>query len=63
MVLARERGAVISPGRVMAHENNLVLCGGEPELLSPCAAADLPVREHKCASTARAGAAAEAFAE
>ncbi|WP_298836819.1 Xaa-Pro peptidase family protein [uncultured Roseobacter sp.] len=43
MVLTIEPGAEISPGRIMVHEENIVLRAGGPELLNRRAAAELPV--------------------
>ncbi len=43
MVLTLEPGALIGPGRVMVHEENIVLREGGAELLSPRAAADIPI--------------------
>lgn len=42
MVLTLEPGAVIGPGRMMVHEENIVLRDSGPELLSPRAPVDLP---------------------
>ena len=42
MVLTLEPGCVTSKGRIMVHEENLVLRETGPELLSPRAPADLP---------------------
>ena len=43
MVLTLEPGAVIAPGRMLVHEENIVLRANGPELLSPRAPAKLPV--------------------
>ncbi|MBF9030348.1 M24 family metallopeptidase [Rhodobacterales bacterium HKCCE3408] len=43
MVLTLEPGVEISPGRILVHEENLVLRADGPELLSPRAPAELPV--------------------
>ena len=43
MVLAIEPGLAIGPGRIMVHEENVVLRGQGAELLSPRAPAELPV--------------------
>ncbi|WP_375230651.1 M24 family metallopeptidase [Roseobacter sp. S98] len=43
MVLTIEPGAVIAPGRMMVHEENIVLRASGPELLNRRAAAELPV--------------------
>lgn len=43
MVLTLEPGAVIAEGRIMVHEENIVLRADGPELLSPRAPHDLPV--------------------
>jgi Xaa-Pro aminopeptidase len=43
MVLTLEPGAVITEGRIMVHEENIVLRADGPELLSPRAPHDLPV--------------------
>jgi Xaa-Pro aminopeptidase len=45
MVLTLEPGAQIAPGRILVHEENIVLREGGPELLSTRAPADLPVLE------------------
>ncbi|MGP6087847.1 M24 family metallopeptidase [Antarctobacter jejuensis] len=45
MVLTLEPSAVVAPGRIMVHEENIVLRAGGPELLSPRASSDLPVIE------------------
>ncbi|RSK35101.1 aminopeptidase P family protein [Rhodovulum iodosum] len=42
MVLTLEPGVEIAPGRIMVHEENLVLRASGPELLSARAPADLP---------------------
>ncbi len=42
MVLTLEPGAVVAPGRIMVHEENIVLRETGPELLSPRAPAELP---------------------
>ncbi len=42
MVLTLEPSAVIAPGRIIVHEENIVLRAEGPELLSPRAPADLP---------------------
>ena len=42
MVLTLEPGVVVAPGRIMVHEENIVLRATGPELLSPRAPADLP---------------------
>ncbi|GGH31111.1 Xaa-Pro aminopeptidase [Cribrihabitans marinus] len=43
MVLTLEPGAVVSPGRILVHEENIVLRADGPELLSARAPAELPV--------------------
>lgn len=43
MVLTLEPGVEIAPGRIMVHEENVVLRAGGCELLSPRAPEDLPV--------------------
>lgn len=43
IVLTIEPGLQIAPGRIMVHEENIVLREGGAELLSPRAPADLPV--------------------
>lgn len=43
MVLTLEPGVEIAPGRIMVHEENIVLRAGGCELLSPRAPAELPV--------------------
>ncbi|MGG7568487.1 M24 family metallopeptidase [Rhodovulum sp. DZ06] len=43
MVLTLEPGAEVSPGKILVHEENIVLRASGPELLSPRAPADLPV--------------------
>jgi len=45
MVLTLEPGVVVAPGRIMVHEENLVLRDTGPELLSARAPAELPVLE------------------
>ena len=45
MVLTLEPGLQIAPGRMMVHEENIVIRDGGAELLSPRAPADLPVLE------------------
>ncbi len=45
MVLTLEPGAEIAPGRILVHEENIVLRETGPELLSSRAPADLPVLE------------------
>ena len=42
MVLTLEPGVVVAPGRIMVHEENLVLRDTGPELLSARAPAELP---------------------
>lgn len=42
MVLTLEPGAEVRPGRIMVHEENVVLRAGGPELLSARAPAELP---------------------
>jgi Xaa-Pro aminopeptidase len=42
MVLTLEPGVEIAPGRIMVHEENIVLRAGGPELLSRRAPSDLP---------------------
>jgi len=42
MVLTLEPGVEIAPGRIMVHEENIVLRADGPELLSPRAPAELP---------------------
>jgi Xaa-Pro aminopeptidase len=42
MVLTLEPGVEIAPGRILVHEENIVLRAGGPELLSRRAPADLP---------------------
>jgi Xaa-Pro aminopeptidase len=42
MVLTLEPGAIVAPGRLMVHEENVVLRADGCELLSPRAPADLP---------------------
>ncbi|WHZ35790.1 Xaa-Pro peptidase family protein [Sagittula sp. MA-2] len=43
MVLTLEPGAWVAPGRMLVHEENIVLRAEGPELLSPRAPAELPV--------------------
>ncbi|EBA07674.1 M24 family metallopeptidase [Sagittula stellata] len=43
MVLTLEPGAWVAPGRMLVHEENIVLRADGPELLSPRAPAELPV--------------------
>ena len=43
MVLTLEPGAIVGPGRMMVHEENIVLREDGPELLSPRAAPELPI--------------------
>jgi Xaa-Pro dipeptidase len=43
MVMTLEPGMTYSDGRVMVHEENLVIRDGPPELLSRRAPAELPV--------------------
>ena len=43
MVLTLEPGAIIGPGRMMVHEENILLREDGPELLSPRAAPELPI--------------------
>ena len=43
MVLTLEPGAVVAPGRILVHEENLVLRADGPKLLSARAPAELPV--------------------
>ncbi len=43
MALTIEPGLQIAPGRIMVHEENILLNDAGPELLSPRAPADLPV--------------------
>lgn len=43
MVLTLEPGAEVAPGRLLVHEENLVLRAGGPELLSTRAPAEIPV--------------------
>lgn len=43
MVLTLEPGVEVAPGRIMVHEENVVLRAGECELLSPRAPEELPV--------------------
>lgn len=45
MVLTLEPGAEIAPGRILVHEENIVLRDSGPELLSTRAPAELPVLE------------------
>ncbi|SNT07455.1 M24 family metallopeptidase [Antarctobacter heliothermus] len=42
MVLTLEPGVEIAPGKIMVHEENIVLRADGPELLSPRAPCDLP---------------------
>ncbi|MCL4676334.1 MAG: M24 family metallopeptidase, partial [Pararhodobacter sp.] len=42
MVLTLEPGVIIAPGRIMVHEENIVLRADGPELLSTRAPAELP---------------------
>jgi Xaa-Pro aminopeptidase len=42
MVLTLEPGAVVAPGRIIVHEENIVLSAHGPELLSPRAPSKLP---------------------
>ena len=42
MVLTLEPGVEIAPGRIMVHEENIVLRAGGPELLSRRAPTELP---------------------
>jgi Xaa-Pro aminopeptidase len=43
MVLTLEPGVEVAPGRIMVHEENVVLRAGGCELLSPRAPEELPV--------------------
>ena len=43
MVITLEPGLVVAPGRIMVHEENIVITEGAPRLLSPLAGPDLPV--------------------
>ena len=43
MVLTLEPGVQIAPGRLLVHEENIVLRAGGAELLGPRAPRDLPV--------------------
>lgn len=43
MVLTLEPGVEIAPGRIMVHEENIVLRDDGPELLSRRAPVDLPM--------------------
>ena len=43
MVLTIEPGVILGEGRIMVHEENVVLREGGPELLSHRAAPELPV--------------------
>jgi Xaa-Pro aminopeptidase len=42
MVLTLEPGAWVAPGRMVVHEENIVLRAGGPELLSPRASGEMP---------------------
>jgi len=43
MVITLEPGIVTGPGRIMVHEENLVITDGAPRALSPLAGRDLPI--------------------
>ena len=43
MVITLEPGIDTAPGRIMVHEENIVITEGAPRLLSPMAGSDLPV--------------------
>lgn len=43
MVITLEPGVETVPGRIMVHEENIVITDGEPRVLSPLAGAELPV--------------------
>jgi Xaa-Pro aminopeptidase len=43
MVLTLEPGMCFAPGRLMVHEEDLVVREGEPELLTPRAPPELPL--------------------
>ncbi|WP_288941783.1 Xaa-Pro peptidase family protein [uncultured Roseovarius sp.] len=43
MVITLEPGVDTAPGRIMVHEENIVITEGTPRLLSPMAGPDLPV--------------------
>ena len=43
MVLTLEPGLCFAPGKLMVHEENIVIRDGEPELLTRRAAPELPV--------------------
>ncbi|MGJ5619155.1 M24 family metallopeptidase [Sulfitobacter sp. MF3-043] len=43
MVLTLEPGIDVSPGRILVHEEDIVITAGAPEFLSPRASPDLPI--------------------
>ena len=43
MVITLEPGVEIAPGRIMVHEENIVITEGAPRVLSPMSDSDLPV--------------------
>ena len=43
MIMTLEPGMTFAPGKVMVHEENLVIREGAPELLSRRAASEMPV--------------------
>ncbi len=43
MVLTLEPGTDVSPGKIMVHEENIVITDGAPRAISPFAGPDLPV--------------------
>ena len=43
MVLTLEPGIDVSPGRILVHEEDIVITAGAPEFLSPRATPDLPI--------------------
>jgi len=42
-VITLEPGVEIAPGRIMVHEENIVITEGAPRVLSPMSDSDLPV--------------------
>jgi len=43
MVMTLEPGMSIGDGKIMVHEENILICDGPPKLLSQRAAPELPV--------------------
>ncbi len=43
MVITLEPGVELRPGKIMVHEEDIVIANTAPKLLSPCAGPDLPV--------------------